>query len=573
MKKLLFVFILSTLVSINAQAQYPYPYRYFIQFTDKNNNGYSLDNPSAFLSPRAIQRRINQNIPYDFHDLPLTQAYIDSVASYGDTVVNRSKWFNGVTILTSNPNVLNQILALPFVVGAKDVGRMKNPNLKQSESIGFIQHESMLQVNSDYSERIESNQNSNALNYGFGYNQIHMIAGDYLHNKGYMGEGKVIAILDAGFLRVDTLSGFDSLWHNNQILGTKDFVSDTLVSQNVFQDHYHGCMVLSCIGSNWSGTMIGTAPHANFWLLVTEDAYTENIIEEYNWDAGAEFADSVGADIISTSLGYTTFDHPDQNHTYADMNGRTTPCAKAATIAAEKGILVIAAAGNSGGNNDPWHFIGTPADADSILAIGAVDPSRNLASFSSKGPASDGRIKPDIADQGQWTTVIDPDNPNGSLNTSANGTSFATPILAGAAACLWQAHPALTNMQIRSAIIESASQYIHPDSLLGYGIPDFAFADSILSCNCVLFTDNLVSVYPNPFSNGINYSFYAGISENISVTLTDVIGNLISSETHYVMDGALSRFSIPLSYTIPNGIYILQVKSNNSLFSRKIVKI
>lgn len=573
MKKLFFLFILSTLFSLSASAQYLYPYRYFIQFTDKNNNGYSLNNPSAFLSSRAIQRRINQNIPYDFHDLPLTQAYVDSVSSYGDTIVNRSKWFNGVTIQTSDPNVLSQILALPFVVGAKAVGRIKNPNLKQLESFGFIQREAMLQDNSQNSARVESNQNNNGLSYGFGYNQIHMISGDYLHGKGYLGDGKVIAILDAGFLRVDTLSGFDSLWINNQILGTKDFVSDTAVSQNVFQDHYHGCMVLSCIGSNWPGTMIGTAPHASFWLLVTEDANTENIIEEYNWDVGAEFADSVGADIISTSLGYTTFDHHDQDHTYADMNGRTTPASHAAEIAAEKGILVVASAGNSGSRNDPWHFIGTPADADSILAIGAVDPSRNLAAFSSKGPSADGRIKPDVADQGQWTTVIDPDNSNGSLNNYANGTSFSAPILAGAVACLWQAHPSLTNMQIRQAVIESASQYLHPDSLLGYGIPDFAFADSILSCNCLLFTDELVSVYPNPFSKGINYSFYAGITENIQVTLTDAIGNLISSETHNITDGALSRFSIPLSFSIPDGIYILQVKSDKSLFSRKIVKI
>src|ERR1035437_2648171 len=428
MKKLFFVFILSALFSLSASAQYPYPYRYFIQFSDKNNNSYSLNNPSAFLSPRSIQRRINQNIPYDFHDLPLTQAYVDSVASFGDTVVNRSKWFNGVTILTSDPNVLSQILALPFVVGAKAVGRLKNPNLKQSEPFGFIQQESMLQVNGDYSPRIEFSQNNDVLNYGYGYNQIHMISGDYLHNKGYLGEGKVIAILDAGFLHVDTLTGFDSIRVNNQILGTADFVSDTLVSPNVYQDHFHGCMVLSCIGGNWPGMTIGTAPHASFWLLVTEDANTENIIEEYNWDAGAEFADSVGADIISTSLGYTTFDHADQNHSYADMNGRTTPASHAAEIAAEKGILVIAAAGNSGGTNDPWHFIGTPADADSILAIGAVDPSRKLAAFSSKGPASDGRIKPDIADQGQWTTVIDPVFSANDLNITANGTSFATPI-------------------------------------------------------------------------------------------------------------------------------------------------
>jgi serine protease AprX len=570
--------IITVLISITASAQYPAPYRYFIQFTDKNNNGYNLNNPSAFLTPRAIQRRINQNIPYDFHDLPITDAYVQSVASFGDTILNRSKWFNGVSIWTSDTNVLNQVLALPFVVGATPIGKIKKPvnNLDKSipDPYGFIQKESMLQVHNDYAPRTASILDSNTLNYGYAYNQIHMIEGDYLHNLGYLGDGIQIAILDAGFLHADTLSGFDSLRNNHQILGTQDFVSDPLVLQNVYEDHYHGCMVLSCMGGNFPGTMVGTAPHASFWLIVTEDVYTENIVEEYNWDRGAEFSDSVGADIISTSLGYTQFDSSTfistENQTYADMNGRTTPAAIAASIAAEKGILVCAAAGNDGQSS--WHFIGTPADADSILAVGATSNTGVYAGFSSKGPSSDG-VKPDVADQGLGTTVIDPTNSTGSLNIYASGTSFATPILAGAAACLWEANPNKTNMQIRQAIIESASQYNNPDTLLGYGIPNFSKALYLLNNIPPNSPDNLVSAYPNPFSQDLSFNFLSGTQQVISITLTDALGRIIYTASYSVTGEKYFTFQIPVSSIISKGVYILQLRSQSSLFSRKIIKI
>ncbi len=491
-----------------------YPTRYFIQFTDKINNGYSLSNPSAFLSARAIARRTNQSIGYDSLDLPITQAYIDTIMAHGAIVLNHSKWLNGVCIATADTNILNDINALPFVAHSVWVGAKKK--LGDNGGISLLSKETMM---NDKTKSNHATKNTQSLNYGAATNQITMIHGDYLHDLGFMGEGMVIAVMDAGFLHVDTIAGFDSIRVNNQILGTKDFVvGDT----SVYEDDGHGCMVLSCIAANLPGQMIGTGPHANFWLIRTEDAPTENIIEEYTWAMGAEFADSVGADIISSSLGYTRFDHTDQDHTYSDMTGRICPSTKAATVASERGILVIVAEMNEGDHF--FHFVGAPADADSILAIGAVDYLGNYVSFSSKGPSYDGRVKPDVADQGLSSTVILP--ATGTVGTSS-GTSFATPILAGAAACFWQAHPTMTNMQVRHAIIASATQYTNPDTLEGYGIPNFELANSITTGQSIVNAKETISVtvYPNPCVHHATFFINGSIdTKDATILIYDLLG-------------------------------------------------
>ncbi len=568
--------ILAMLCVMVAFAQYPS--RYFIQFTDKNSNGYSITNPSAFLSARAIARRSKQNIGYDLNDLPVTQNYVDSLAAKGAIILNKTKWLNGVTIETTDPSVLNAIHALPFVINTNiPVGRVAKPaHSKDSIPANFLQREEILNTPANnIPQRMESQQR---INYGYGFNQIHMINGDFLHANGFMGEGILIAVLDAGFYHADTMQGFDSLRNNNLIIGTKNFVQT--ISNNVYTDHYHGTMVLSLMGGNEPGMLVGTAPHASYFLIITEDADHENIIEEYNWASGAEFADSLGADIITTSLGYTTFDHADQDHTYLDMDGKTTPCAKAAKIAATKGILVCAAAGNDG-NNSSWNHIGTPADADSIITVGAVDKASVYAAFSSVGPSADGRIKPDVATQGQGTTVMDPLGwgKNG-LITNGNGTSFATPILAGAAACLWQANPSKTNMEIRQAIIASASQYGMPDAKLGYGIPNFANAMYLLNHSDINAENEDITLFPNPFERTIFFKFNATTDQNITIQLMDATGKVLLRETRAVIGGKTEMISVPAlnnnvmeSPVLQNGIYILQVQTNTHLFTKKIVKI
>ncbi len=301
-----------------------------------------------------------------------------------------------------------------------------------------------------------------------------MLNGIALHDMGYDGTGMTIAVLDAGFLHADTLRVFDSLWMNGQILGTKDFVSPQ--SPDIFGAHYHGAMVLSTMGGNWPGKMVGTAPHAHYWLLRSEDGGSEYLIEELNWVSAAEFADSVGADVINSSLGYTTFDNPSQNHTYADMDGNTTPITIGADMAVSKGMIVVNSAGNDGGSS--WQYIDAPADGDSVFSIGAVTASGNYASFSSTGPTYDGRIKPNVVAQGSGSTII---NPYNGLVSTGSGTSFSSPITAGMVACLWSAHPNKRTTQIMDAIQQSGSLAGNPNNQLGWGIPDYLAAHNLLS--------------------------------------------------------------------------------------------
>jgi subtilisin family serine protease len=281
-----------------------------------------------------------------------------------------------------------------------------------------------------------------------------------------------IAMLDAGFTNYTTLRAFDSINANNQVLDTWDFVSR---HANV-NDHSHGMQCLSTIAANIPGQFIGKAPKASFYLYRTEDAPTEYPIEEHNWACGAERADSSGADVISTSLGYTTFDPPltGSNHTYNDMNGNTTMAAIGADLATKKGLMVFASAGNDG--NSPWHFLSTPSDGDSVICVGAVDTLGNVAGFSSYGPSSDGQIKPDMASIG-WNAII-----QGTANNivTGNGTSFACPNMAGLGTCLWQGIPEFNHMKIVQAMRQAGSIAATPNDRIGYGIPDMKKAFSNL---------------------------------------------------------------------------------------------
>lgn len=534
------------------------PVKYWIQFTDKGNNPYSLSNPSAYLSADAIQRRTNFNIALDSADLPVTPSYITAVAQTGVTVRAVSKWLNGVVIITSDTAALSQINQLPFVQAVNTVGLRTSTTTSDKfadESFEELQPET---------ER-NATVHTTMLNYGQSYNQAEMIGAVCLHNSGYKGQGMVIAVIDAGFWGVDTMRIFDSLWANNRILGTRDFVTGGTM---VFEDNTHGMMVLSCMGGYLDGQLVGTAPEASYWLLRSEEAATEYIVEEYFWAAAAEFADSVGADLINSSLGYTTFDDPAQNHTYQDMNGNVTPCSRAADFAASRGLLVCNSAGNSGSNS--WFYIGAPADADSILAVGAVDASEQYASFSSRGPSSDGQVKPECAAQGQATIVANPTN-GGVMG--GNGTSFASPVLCGAVACLWQAHPNLTNMDIREAVLLSSHLFFNPDTYMGFGIPDLCAANLTLDASPVANAENdvLYDVQPNPFTADFSFSYYSLYNKDVTVRLTDITGRVVLEQTMQAAGSSVNRFVINTN-GIAEGVYTLSVISFDQVLSEKIIK-
>ena len=557
-KSFLPLFVLVLLFSMG-QSQIA-PNKYFVKFTDKSNSPYSIDNPSAFLSQRAIDRRIKQNIPVEVSDLPVNPSYLAGVAATGATILNPTKWFNGVTIYTTDPAVLTAISGLPYVQGiTKSSGKPgESPEYEPYDMKPFFKYEDYHQP---FPANIKTGMGLSDFNYGPSLNQIQMLRGDEVHALGHRGEGMVIAVLDAGFTNTHTHPVFDSLWQNNQILGTRDFVAGGEVT---FNDHTHGTLVLSTMGANYPGQLIGTAPKASYWLLRSEDGATEYIIEEYNWVSAAEFADSVGADIINSSLGYTTFDDPSQNHTYSDMDGNTTPITIGADMAAKKGILVVNSLGNSGSGS--WFYLGAPSDGDSVMGIGAVDPGGNYAFFSSCGPSYDGRVKPDVVAQGSGVYVADP---YGSF-TSGGGTSFSSPILAGMAACLWQANPSYNNMQVADAIRKSASQYLNPDDMLGYGIPDFIVANSILTVIDAYEPEPFnTHIYPNPAQNEINVRFSNQNANKANVSITDISGRLIVSDL-YVLTGGIAKLTLPDN--MPAGIYLLKLKVEEREYNYKIIK-
>lgn len=558
-----FILLILALAS-NAQIA---PDKYFVSFTDKNNSPYSIDNPSQYLSQRAIERRLNQGIAIEESDLPVNPDYLAGVAATGATILNPTKWLNGVTVYTTDPAVLAAINELPYVQGvtrSSVIYPSDNKTITLDEK-PFFKHENYNAANS-YNEK-QGNE-IGIFDYGYGLNQIQMLNGDELHQLGFTGQGKVIAVLDAGFLNANTHPAFDSLWANDQILGTRDFVRGGEV---LFDEHPHGAMVLSCMGSNYPGQLIGTAPKAKYWLLRSEDGGSEYIIEEYNWVSAAEYADSVGADVINSSLGYSEFNDASQNHTYADMNGNTTPCTRGADMAARKGILVVNSLGNEG--SSAWYYLSAPSDGDSVLGIGAVDGSGNYASFSSHGPSYDGRVKPDVAAQGSGVCIADPFAGGFSFG---GGTSFSSPILAGMATCLWQANPSMNNMQIADAIRQSASQYSDPDEMLGFGIPDFIQANNILTLiddfEGIAFN---LSVYPNPFNDHFlidawKYDSIEAPGEDMVIEILDLTGRTIGIQKYDL--SFQKAIKIDLLKESPAGIYFVKVNIGENQAVVKVTK-
>jgi serine protease AprX len=451
-------FIIFTLCSIHTYAQFS---RYIIQFNNKAANPFLTTKPAQFLTQRSIDRRIKYNIAVDESDLPVTPAYVDSILLSGNvTLINISKWLNQVCIQTTDTAVLTKINSFSFVKKTAAVAaRNSNPIWlfnKLSDPIpqspGFFANDARPQSPADY------------YNYGQAYNQVHLNNTEFLHNHGFRGQGVQLAIMDAGFYHYESLPTFDSVRTNHQVIGTWDFVAN---EASVNEDFVHGMSCFSTIAANIPGTFVGTAPAASFYLYRTEDISSEYPVEEQNFAAAAERADSLGADIFSVSLGYTTFTNSAFNYTYSNMDGNTTIAARAADFAAKKGIFVTVAAGNDGTNN--WHYISTPADADSVLTVGAVDVNRQVAGFSSFGSSADGQIKPDVAAVGSGAVIA---NQNSGLPALGYGTSFSCPVMAGVAACLWQAFPEVNNMAIIDALRKSSDRYTTPDNRTGFGIPD-----------------------------------------------------------------------------------------------------
>ena len=516
---------------------------FWISFTDKNNSLYSVTQPSQFLSHKSIKRRTNAGISILTNDLPVNGTYIDSILVSGNfELLQASKWLNSIAITTDDTTSLNTILNYSFVSNVVQVKSLKQDKIiDKFEDIGITKNEINLLSIPHYP-------------YGYSYNQLALHDADKMQDLGFRGQGMHIAIIDAGFSRANELNALEDVFNEGRILSTRDFVNG---GESVYEDHQHGTMVLSVIAGSIDGEFKGTAPLASFHLLRSEDVGSETLLEEYNWIAAAEYADSVGVDIINTSLGYTTFDDTLQNHTYADLDGNTTVIAQAADIAASKGILLCISAGNSGAS--AWQYISTPADADSVLAVAAVDSNGTYAFFSSVGPAADNDIKPNVASVGWNTYLISPFT--GEV-MRGNGTSFSAPMITGMAACLWQSLPNKTNMEIMRLVEESSSQFSSPDSLLGYGLPNMF--DAYSKETGVLYSppreDLIEDVFPIPVTDLVNIIFVSKVSQGIVIRIYSEKGDLIVSVSETVLQGK-NQLVLSQLNALPSGSYIIEIES------------
>ncbi|MBT6164002.1 MAG: S8 family serine peptidase [Crocinitomicaceae bacterium] len=477
------------------------PNRYWVQFEGKEQSelaaghttSFSVQEPERFLSDRALQRRANQSIVVTAHDLPIAPSYIAALAGIEEIqVILKSKWFNAVTVqLRDTTFDITTLLDLPMVSAVKSVvqtGSKREPMIEAVDA----------PVVRTGVETTES--------YGQGWEPLVQLHGQWLHGLGFRGQGMWIAILDAGFENAEHLPIFERMRQEGRMRSGLDAMNS---QGGLYAHHRHGTAVLGTIAGNLEDSLIGTAPESTFWLYRTEDAYSEYLIEEDYWVAAAEHADSIGVDLINTSLGYSQFDDSTMNHVYADLNGITTRISQATSWAAEKGMLCVTSAGNSG--SAPWHFITAPADAEGILTVGAVDLSGEHAAFSGWGPTADGRVKPDVMALGVQAAYPFAD---GTIR-NGNGTSFSSPILCGVAACLWQAFPEATAHDIRHAIISSAHLAAAPNDSMGNGIPDMRKAFKILDDNGAgQWEENAhekqLLLFPNPSRDGTIRWIYTG---------------------------------------------------------------
>jgi serine protease AprX len=514
----------------------------WIFFADKENVETSINNPITILTQEAIDRKMLHDVVIDERDVPVTEAYITEIKNaQGITVWAKSKWMNCVYVQGTLADIEN-LLILPFVTGVEYADKDLNFPVPISHDDKFAIENQNLRIEYDY---------------GAAANQIEMIAGDYLHQQDYTGEGMIVAVMDAGFPNFESNPGFAHVMDNGRLLGTYDFYSRTT---DVTGTGSHGINTTSDIAGYLENQFVGTAPDVSLYLFRTEYGPDENPREEAWWVEALERADSLGVDVINTSLGYQAYDNPNYDHNYEDLDGLTTFAARGANAALDKGMLLITSAGNQGNG---FGTVATPADAIGTMAIGAVDSNGNYVSFSSRGPTVDGRIKPDVMAQGQSSAVI---SQNGNVDFSS-GTSFSSPILAGAITCLWQSKPEAKNFEVMQVVRESAHLFDNPTDQMGYGIPNFH--DAYYALNGLGIEDAFLkinfAVYPNPVRDQLFVSF----PQNIDTATVEVY-NILGERVLYT---EVSTQNNTVNFSdLASGIYIANVKGESTQNSFKIVK-
>ncbi|WP_276132142.1 S8 family peptidase [Polluticoccus soli] len=534
--------LLCLLVCVQSEILFAQPqYAFRVSFTDKQGSP-PVSNPQAFLSQRSIDRRTAQGLSVDSTDRPVSTDYIDSVLTITGGILHlTSRWLNHCVVLTNDSTDILLLNGKPYIAALKHIATYPTGLHNRQTGKGKFDSETEL-------SGLAKTSASPAF-YGTTYNQTHTVNGDHLHNYGFRGEGKLIAVLDEGFSWVNTNRAFDYMRNSGRLVDKRNFVYD---SDSVYGYSSHGTSSLSTIAAYVPDTFVGAAPDAQYALYITEYALEEQEIELDNMLAATERADSIGADIVTESLGYNLYTNPFYYpFVYADIDGKSSVAAKAANLAVSKGMIFVASAGNEGGGG--WNYILTPGDADSAITVGSVNEFKVPATNSGFGPNASGRRKPDVCMVGNPAAVLS----TGVNANFINGTSFATPQLAGWAACLWQSSPSRNAYQIKRAIVESAHAYTTPDNHLGYGVPDFKKAQELLGIKGpALSSDNWLAVWPNPFTKDLTVKLYHDSGE-VELLLTAMDGRKILLEKR-VLHTSTHYLTIETPQ-LPVGVYFLTV--------------
>lgn len=551
-KVVFFFFFLA--FGFTAFGQSHYPGMFLISFTDKDQSPFLVSKPEQFLSERAIKRRFDASISIINQDIPVNSSYIDSIVSYGAKASFSSRWLNAVLIQMDDSLNMQEILNVSFVDSMQYMAPVKSIKRKKRSK--------------QHNKRVETGaqQAKNKIHYGESADQLNLIGLTQMHDMQFLGEGVQIAVLDNGFRGVEKMDAFEHLFSNAQLLGTKEIANP---GGDVFKAGNHGTYVMTTMAAYESDVLVGSAPGASYWLIHTEDNDYEYPIEEFNWAIGAEFADSAGVDIITSSLIYSTFDESSLNHNHSQLDGKTAIISRAAQTATEKGILVFNSAGNDAVK--AWHKIAFPADARDVMTIGAVNMEGVYAPFSSVGYTSDGRVKPNICAVGQGTKSISPIT--GEI-VAINGTSFSNPTIAGAAAVLLQANPDATMEEIREAMQQSASQSNYPDSLLGFGIPNFYLAHILLNNKDVsrMNEESGFTLMPNPFVNDLFILYNVTDSQGVDIQVFDISGKLMFEEKNIPSVAGVNIMKIEKVNTLSQGMYLFVMQIGNKKYTKKMVK-
>lgn len=516
---------------------------YWVYFTDKNGNGYQIDQPEDFLSERSIDRRGWQGLGIDRYDLPVTPAYLEEIRDMGVQIRHVSRWLNGFAMVDTDSATFEAVLEKSFTDTVP--WEPETDDLFFPVRPGGSRFEPPLEIPPGY-------------DYGVSSNQVTMLYLNILHEMGYTGKGVWIAVLDGGFRNVDSLPSFENMIAEERLLETRNYVNDI----HLFRENStHGMYVLSIMGAERNNYIVGTAPHASYILCMTENPDQETRLEEIAWIEAAEYVDSLGADVINTSLGYSDFDGEDFDYTYRDMDGKTTFISRAASLAASRGMIACNSAGNSG-NDESWYYITAPADAYNIFAAGAVDSYSEIADFSSRGPTFDARIKPDVVTMGVSTGVqsLYGDTVRGS------GTSFSSPVLAGSVASLWQAYPEMSAVEMIHRVRQSGDRSRNPDATYGFGVPDFARTYWSITRVPARYELGHMEIYPNPARDHIMIKLPEERSGTFQLRFFDLSGRVIDAR----------QVSVPGEVMLPaylmEGIYILEIHTDRGIYRSRLIK-